>query len=165
MENGFDPYVFPPTVSRWARPTLRSGFHDFKRFIALMDREEKGEPRKVGDKTVGHVSDDNNFAYNFDLSGFEAKDIKVKTIGQKVVVEAETEQKEGCHSFCHRHFRSSVMLPKNVNSDDFKSILNNKGVLSITAPLQEYRDLLEKEVLVQREERQNEEPTICEDFH
>ena len=172
-DNGMDNFLFPSMFPRWRRQASFDLFADFDRLsVACVDKEaEKSQKavapiqRKVGDKTIGHVSDDKNFAYNFDLSGFDPKDIKVKTIGQKVVVEAvtqENDQKEGCNSISHRQYHSSVVLPKNVNSEDFKTILNNQGVLSIIAPLQENKDApFEREVNVQREERSVEEVS-CE---
>jgi len=164
--NVVDDLSFPSIFSHWRRQSpCWEPFAELDRMVTWVEKDQaeknqnKSAPtiqRKIGDKTIGHASDDKNFAYNFDLTGFDPKDIKVKTVGQKVVVQAETQekdQKEGCPSVCHRQYHSSVVLPKNVNSEDFKTILNNQGVLSIIAPLQENSDAFEREVSVQREDR------------
>ena len=52
-----------------------------------------------------------------------------------MVVEAETEQKEGCHLFCHRQYHKTLMLPKKLKLDELKPSLSDKGVLRISAPL------------------------------
>ena len=167
--NGVDDFSFPSMFPHWWRHNpCWEPFPEFDRMVTWVEKEpetksQKTAPiiqRKIGDKTIGHASDNKNFAYNFDLTGFDPKDIKVKTMGQKVVVQAETQekdQKEGCPSVCHRQYHSSVVLPKNVNSEDFKTILNNQGVLSIIAPLQDGRDAYEREVNIQREDRNQEE--------
>ena len=89
------------------------------------------------------------------MSGFEPKDIKVKTIGQKVVVEAETEvteEKGGCHSFCRRQYHRTLMLPQSVKPEELKSSLSDSGVLSVTAPLPAIKEqVMEREIPVERE--------------
>ena len=122
----------------------------------LLSQVSKQARTNDDDKKIGHVSDDKTFAYNFDLTGFAPKDIKVKTVGQKVVVEAEheeNEQHDGCHSFCHRHYHRSVMLPKNVKPENLKSKLSKDGVLSITAPLAiKAPETNEREIAIEQED-------------
>ena len=134
----YDDFPFSALVPQWRRHP----FDDFQRMLVLANSQptqrRQVEKRRVGSKNIGHASDDKNFTYNFNLSGFEPKDIKVKTVGQKVVVEAESEEnehKEGCHSFCHRHYHRTLLLPKNVKPESIKSSLTAEGVLSITAPM------------------------------
>ena len=173
----FEEFPFPSGIfPRWRRPASWDSFGDFDRMVTWVEKDpepvektQKMAPilRKIGDKTIGDVSDDKKFAYNFDLSGFDPKDIKVKTVGQKVVVKAQTQekgQKEDCPSVCSRQYHSSVVLPKTVNADDFKTILDNQGVLSIIAPFQEGKDAFEREVNVQREERSLEDAS-CNNMH
>ena len=143
----FDDFPFSALVPQWRRHP----FEDFQQILARDGRQQGREEvakRRVGSKNIGHASDDKNFTYNFNLSGFEPKDIKVKTVGQKVVVEAESEEnehKEGCHSFCHRHYHRTLLLPKNVKPESIKSSLTAEGVLSITAPKLAIEAAVEKE--------------------
>ena len=133
-----DKLLFSPFVPSHEKEQALHSSSEFSRFLDIVERASRVVPREVGDKTVGRDSGANNFAYNFDLSGFEPKDIKVWIIGQKVVVEAETEvteEKEGCHSFCHRQYHKTLMLPQSVKQDELKSSLSDKGVLRISAPL------------------------------
>ena len=165
-DGGFEDFSFAPLAPCWKRPSSWDLFPDFDRMVTFVDRgpaikgRQKCAPKKVEDKTIGHASNDKIFAYNFDLTGFAPKDIKVKTVGQKVVVEAEHEENDDdCHSFSHRHYRSSLMLPSNADSDGFKSTWNNEGVLSISVPLNECKNPFEREVLIQKEEQMvNHEP-------
>ena len=146
-----------PSVSCWRR---WDPFPDFEQIFGFAEKdgaENSSEARKVGNKTIGHVSDDKNFVYNFDLSGFNPKDIKVKTLGQKLLVEAETQEKEekkGIKSFSHRQYHRSLLLPNNVNPQELKSSLTDTGVLSIRAPLLEIEDeeVKERELEIEREE-------------
>ena len=156
-EHFFEDFPFSAMVPRWQRDAASwDPFHEFEQMLAAADRQNKSKERKkVGDKLIGHVSDEKNFGYNFDLSGFDPKDIKVKTVGQKVVVEAETEEnehQEGCHSFCHRHYHRTLVLPKNVKPSDLKSTISKDGVLGITAPLLAIEEApQERELAIEKE--------------
>ena len=108
--------------------------------------------------STGNVSDKKNFIYNFDLTGFSPKDIKVRIWGQKVVVEAESkdaEERDGFKSTSYRHYHSSMPLPKNVNPQELKSLLSSEKVLTVRAPLRdkEYNEVKEREVKIEREDK------------
>lgn len=84
------------------------------------------------------------------------KDVKVKAIGHKLVVDAESEMKDqadGCNSIRYKQFHSSVILPENVSSEEIKTTLNDQGILSITAPLVSHNSFCGKAVTVEREEK------------
>ena len=76
--------------------------------------------------------------FKLDLSGFEPENIKLKTVGQKLIVDAETEEsneKEGCQSYSVRKYHRTITLPDDVKPDDVTSLLTKEGVLRITAPV------------------------------
>merc|ERR1712018_628511 len=88
-------------------------------------------------KEVGKTSD--NFTKKMKLKNFKPEDIQVRiTADKKVVVEAKQEVKEeneGFHSYQLREFRQSFDVPENVNIEELTSSFNEKGELTITAPL------------------------------
>jgi len=161
-DDDFDNFPFSSLTPRWRRPATWNPFTDFERMLAASEggnerQAAKPKAQEKGDGAViGHASDDKNFVYNFDLSGFDPKDIKLKTVGQKVVVEAESEineHEEGCHSFCHRHYHRSLVLPKNIDPEAVSSSLSASGVLRISAPLLAIKgpEEQEREIPIQRE--------------
>ena len=157
LDDSVEYFPFSSLVPRWRSEAAWDPFTEFERMQGTIAQpsEQAGETND-DNKKIGHVSDDKTFAYNFDLTGFAPKDIKVKTVGQKVVVEAEheeNEQHDGCHSFCHRHYHRSVMLPKNVKPENLKSKLSKDGVLSITAPLAiKAPETNEREIAIEQED-------------
>ena len=107
-------------------------------------------------KTVEQKSQ-NKFNLNLDLNGFDSNDIKVKTIGQKLIVDAEKEEnteEDGFKTYSRKQFHKSIVLPDNVKPDDIKSSLTNKGLLRISAPVMSLPapDEREKEIVVEKEE-------------
>ena len=141
-----------PISSRWRRPTSWDPFFDFHRTLPPVEREHSCSRKST---PAPDAADEKKFSHSFDLSGFEPKDIKVKAIGQKIVVEAETEENDhakGCQSFRRRQFRSHVMLPNNVVANEFRTTLNDQGVLCVTAPLL-YNDETVKAKTVDKEEK------------
>ena len=111
-------------------------------------------------KTVEQKSQ-NKFNLNLDLNGFDSNDIKVKTIGQKLIVDAEKEEnteEDGFKTYSRKQFHKSIVLPDNVKPDDVKSSLTNKGLLRISAPVMSLPapDEREKEIVVEKEESTDE---------
>jgi len=97
---------------------------------------------------------DDKFIYNLDFSGFQPENIKVKTIGQKLIVEAnqeETKEEDGCKSFSKRQIHKTINLPENVQPETVTSLLNRNGVLRITAPVMSLPAPEEKEMDIQIE--------------
>ena len=106
------------------------------RFLSELFQLEKPEETKT-DNTSDKPADD-KFTVDFQLSGFEPEHIKVKTVGQKLIVEAtkeENDEKDKLKSYSKRHFHKSLVLPDTVKPDDVTSSLTGKGVLRITAPV------------------------------
>merc|ERR1712018_788832 len=89
------------------------------------------------DNTDGKTSD--NFTKKMKLKNFKPSDIQIRvTADKKVVVEAKQEVKEeneGFHSYQLREFKQSLDVPENVNIEELTSSFNEKGELTITAPL------------------------------
>ena len=111
-------------------------------------------------KTVEQKSQ-NKFNLNLDLNGFDSNDIKVKTIGQKLIVDAEKEEnteEDGFKTYSRKQFHKSIVLPDNVKPDDVKSLLTSKGLLRISAPVMSLPapDESEKEIVVEKEESTDE---------
>jgi len=107
----------------------------------LLDEEKvKQAYAGMGDAEVGvqNVGDGESFICNFQLQGFKPEDIKVKTQGQKVIVDAKTESNhkdEEHESYSCRQYHRSIVLPENVNADQLTSCFTDKGVLRLNAPL------------------------------
>ena len=80
-----------------------------------------------------------NFTKKMKLQNFKPSDIQIRvTADKKVVVEAKQEVKEeneGFHSYQLREFKQSLDVPDNVNIEELTSSFNEKGELTITAPL------------------------------
>ena len=136
---------------------------EWNRFLSELFQLEKPEETKT-DKPA-----DGTFSVDFELSGFEPKHIKVKTVGQKLIVEAtkeENDEKDGLKSYSKRHFHKSLVLPDTVKPDDVTSSLTEKGVLRITAPVMSLPAPEEKEreieVAKEKTEDDNDETSTAE---
>ena len=106
----------------------------------LLDEEKlKQAYAGMGDAEVGvqNVGDGKSFVCNFQLQGFKPEDIKVKTQGQKVIVDAKTEsnhEDEEHESYSCKQYQPSIVLPENVNTDQLTSYFTDKGMLKLPAP-------------------------------
>jgi HSP20 family molecular chaperone IbpA len=74
------------------------------------------------------------FELNFNLQGFSPEEIKVKTEGRHLVVQAKKEQSSKDQYFL-REFSQAYMLPEDVKLEDLKSKFTNDNILTIKAPL------------------------------
>jgi len=107
-------------------------------------------------RTSDHTSEkkDDQFTYNLELSDFQPENIKVKTVGQKLIVEAnqeETKEEDGCKSFLKRQIHKTINLPENVQPETVTSLLSRNGVLRITAPVMSLPAPEEKEMEIEIE--------------
>jgi len=79
------------------------------------------------------------FTKKMKLNNFKPSDIQIRvTADKKVLVEAKQEvkeEKEGFHSYQFREFKQSLDVPENINIEQLTSSFNEKGELTITAPL------------------------------
>ena len=73
------------------------------------------------------------FTKTFNLSQFTAESVKVKVIGDKVIVQAhQVEEADGCVGF-NEYYRE-VELPDDVDADKLTSRMDSEGMLTLTAP-------------------------------
>ena len=84
----------------------------------------------------------------------------MKTIGQKLIVDAEKEEnteEDGFKTYSRKQFHKSMILPDNIKPDDVKSSLTNKGLLCISAPVMSLStpDEHKNEIVVEKEELPN----------
>ena len=127
----FHPIRFKEISSR--RNKFRGEWDRLLSELFLLEKPEETET-----DNTSHKPADDTFSVDFQLSGFEPEHIKVKTVGQKLIVEAtkeENDEKDGLKSYSKRHFHKSLVLPDTVKPDDVTSSLTGKGVLRITAPV------------------------------
>ena len=127
-----------------------------KEFYRIPSEMQQLEVEKL-DGTI--TEKDGKFSYDMHLEGFEPADIKVKTVGQKVVIEATKEtntEEQGLKSYSKKNFHHSIVLPENVKPDDLTSTLSSKGVLRISAPVMSLPEAEEKEIEVESEKTENE---------
>ena len=144
---------------RFCRPDFILDDDDLRKAI-LEEFFEFDQSSDDETKTVEKKSQ-NKFNLNLDLNGFDSNDIKVKTIGQKLIVDAEKEEnteEDGFKTYSRKQFHKSIVLPDNVKPDDVKSSLTNKGLLRISAPVMSLPapDEREKEIVVEKEESTDE---------
>merc|ERR1712018_299817 len=120
------------------------------------------------DNTDGITSD--TFSTKMKLKNFKPGDIQVRvTADKKVVVEAKQEVKEeneGFRSYQLREFKQSLDVPENVNIEELTSSFNEKGELTISAPLltlpEPKKDETESKVPVTFEKDDKENEGNCE---
>ncbi len=69
------------------------------------------------------------------VTGFKAEELSVKVMGDRLVVEAEREEKkEDNGTVVRQQWKKSFVLPKSVDAENVTSSLSSDGVLTITAP-------------------------------
>ena len=153
-----DDFFLPRIKVRSCRRNEIDGGWDriLRELLQLKKQTDKNEtkPGNTADKN------DDKFTYDLELSGFNPENIKVKTVGQKVVVEAnqeESKDEHGCKSYSKREVHKSIVLPDNVRPEDVISALSSKGVLRITAPVMSLPAPEEKELEIEIEQEKTED--------
>ena len=161
-DDGAEAIFFHPQLRRKINP-----FRELENFLNGSCLALSSDAKKNEDKSSD--SDDKKiFKYDFNLKGFQPNDVKVKTIGQKLVVEAENEEKsdkDEFESYTRRRYHQSIVLPNDVRPDDVTSSLNENGVLRISAPFLSLPapEEEEKEVVVRREDKAESSSTTNND--
>ncbi|MFH4979584.1 hypothetical protein AB6A40_006293 [Gnathostoma spinigerum] len=85
--------------------------------------------------TLGKVVDDKEkFAVEVDVSQFRPEELQVNVKDNELVVEGHHEERTDEYGKIERHFVRKYMMPKEARVDAVVSQLNDKGVLSVTAP-------------------------------
>nr|WBW88599.1 heat shock protein 27 [Pardosa pseudoannulata] len=70
----------------------------------------------------------------FDVSQYQPEEIVVKTVDNKLQVQAKHEEKSDTKSV-YREYNREFLLPKGTNPEMIKSSLSTDGVLTVEAPL------------------------------
>ena len=112
---------------------VRNPLHDVESALVkvIIDQLSEQRTKEYKEKTKEPLT------FKVDLSGFEPENIKLKTVGLKLIVEAQTEEsndKEGCQSYSVKKYHQTITLPDDVKPEDVTSSLTNEGVLRIAAP-------------------------------
>lgn len=91
--------------------------------------------------------DKDNFQANLDVQQFKPEEITVKVTGDNVLtIEGKHEEKQDEHGYISRHFVRRYVLPKNYDIGRVESKLSSDGVLSITAPPVESKEIEHKAI-------------------
>lgn len=80
------------------------------------------------------IQDKEKFQVRLDVKNFAPEEIKVKTVGNYIQVEAKHEEKEDDRGYISRQFVRRFLLPKGHELRDVVSKLSANGVLTVTAP-------------------------------
>ncbi|XP_049942512.1 protein lethal(2)essential for life-like [Schistocerca serialis cubense] len=94
-------------------------------------------PVKSGFSKIERSKD--GFKVTLDVKHFKEGDVKVKVVGNDVVVEAEHDERQDEHGYISRSLKRKYALPDNVDSDKVRTELSSDGILTITAPKKENR--------------------------
>ncbi|XP_047098323.1 alpha-crystallin B chain-like [Schistocerca piceifrons] len=89
-------------------------------------------PVKSGFSKIERSKD--GFKVTLDVKHFKEGDVKVKVVGNDVVVEAEHDERQDEHGYISRSLKRKYPLPDNVDSDKVRTELSSDGILTITAP-------------------------------
>ena len=161
LDDDDDSFFFNPFISNRSLEIVADELLRNSRQQQSKQNQKKSEDTNKDSEVV--KQDDQSLAINLDLSGFKPANIRVKTVGRRLVVEGNQEDQTnegGLRSYSRKQFHRSIMLPNNVNPDHVVSTLTNKGVLRITAPVMSLPPADEvKEIEVRREEGSEQEQT------
>jgi HSP20 family protein len=94
-------------------------------------------PRMISTYSASSIKErDKAYLISIDLPGMDKKDIKIETVGNRLVVtgerKEESENKEGSKK-SYRQFHQSFSLPDDANLDAISATSTN-GVLKVTVP-------------------------------
>ena len=118
-------------------PVARNPLHDVVESAvlrAVIDQLADGRTQENQEQ----INTKEPLTFKLDLAGFEPENIKLKTVGQKLIIDAETEESdenEGCQSYSVKKYHRTITLPDDVKPNDVTSLWTNEGVLRITAPV------------------------------
>nr|QCC88566.1 heat shock protein 20.6 [Sitophilus oryzae] len=95
--------------------------------------------------------DKDQFQASLDVQQFKPEEISVKITGDNVLtIEGKHEEKKDEHGFISRHFVRRYVLPKNCDLGKLESKLSSDGVLSVTAPVVQSREIEHKTVPIKQ---------------
>nr|UTS59877.1 heat shock protein 20 [Monochamus alternatus] len=95
--------------------------------------------------------DKDRFTANLDVQQFKPEEITVKVTGENTItIEGKHEEKEDEHGQIYRHFIRKYVLPKSCDINRVESKLSSDGVLTITAPKIEDKEIEHKTVPIKQ---------------
>ena len=148
-----DDLFYPGMQLRRRRQNEING--DWNRLLReLLQLNESSTANRAKTTDNNPVIVDGKFVYNLELSGINPQNIKVKTVGQTVVIDANQEdsnEEDGLKSYSKRQIHKTLPLPENVRPEDVTSALSRQGVLRITAPVLSLPAPEEKQVEIEIE--------------
>lgn len=131
----FEPLVLPRWLSRSAAGYLRP----------WRSEDSRGD----AGSTVSFHKD--KFQANLDVQQFRPEEISVKLTGDNTLtIEGKHDEQEDEHGYISRHFVRKYILPKNCNISRIESKLSSDGVLTISAPTTDAKDIDHKEIPIQQ---------------
>lgn len=80
------------------------------------------------------IQDKEKFQVKLDVRNFAPEEIKVKTVGNFIQIEAKHEEKEDDKGYISRQFVRRFLLPKGHELKEVVSKLSSDGILTVTAP-------------------------------
>ncbi|KAJ8916235.1 hypothetical protein NQ315_016374 [Exocentrus adspersus] len=93
--------------------------------------------------------DKDKFQAHLDVQQFKPEEITVKVTGDNsITVEGKHEEKEDEHGHVYRHFVRRYVLPKNCDLGKVESKMSSDGVLTVTAPRAQEKQIKHKTVPV-----------------
>ncbi len=84
--------------------------------------------------TSGIFNDPNKFEVKLDVSNFSSEEIRVKAIGNSLVIEGKHGELLDKHGYVSRQFTRRYELEDNVDLDQLVSSLSQDGKLTVRAP-------------------------------
>uniref|UniRef100_A0A2I9LNJ5 Alpha-crystallin B chain n=1 Tax=Centruroides hentzi TaxID=88313 RepID=A0A2I9LNJ5_9SCOR len=95
----------------------------------------------IQDSTSGKI-----LKLRFDVSEYQPEEIMVKTVDNRLQVQAKHEEKTDSKSV-YREYNREFLLPKGTDPEQIKSALSKDGVLTIEAPLPEPLELTKEHTI------------------
>ncbi|CAH2235988.1 protein lethal(2)essential for life-like [Pararge aegeria] len=100
------------------------------RAAAALDIEESLEDPQI-------ISDSEKYQVNLNVRKFKPDELKIKVKNRHIIVEGKHKENENEKKFMANHFVQRFVLPPGTKQEEVKAVLNEKRVLSITAPKHE----------------------------
>jgi len=89
---------------------------------------------KLGSVVSDVTNTSEKFAVSVDVSHFKPEELKVNLVGHELTIEGHHEEKNDHHGTIQRSFVRKYTLPADTNMEGIRSVISDKGHLSIEAP-------------------------------
>ncbi|CAH0592749.1 unnamed protein product [Chrysodeixis includens] len=83
------------------------------------------------------VSDNEKFQVNLNVKRFKPDELRIKVKNRYIIVEGKQKEKDDVHKFVTNHFVQRFVLPPGSKQEEVVAVLNENGVLTVTAPKHE----------------------------